>query len=110
MSKTVYSDYLKDIIESVNDIENFTKGMNFESFSKDKKTVNAVIRSFEVIGEAAKNISPETRKKLKEVPWEKVISMRNKMIHEYFGVDIGIIWKTVQEDLPELKAKIKDAP
>ena len=81
--------------------------MTFEDFAKDRKTINAVIRSFEVIGEAAKKIPKSIRDKHPSIPWKKMVGMRDKMIHEYFGVDIEIIWKTIKEDIPSLKPLIQ---
>jgi len=103
MRKRDYKYYLK--IDSINDIESFT--MTFEDFAKDKKTVNAVIRSIEVIGEAAKNIPKVIRDKYPTIPWKKMAGMRDKMIHEYFGVDIKILWKTIKKDIPPLKPLIQ---
>jgi len=97
MRKRDYRDYIKDIIDSINDIESFTENMTFEDFAKDKKTINAVIRSIEVIGEAAKNIPKKLRDKYPYIPWKKMAGMRDKMIHEYFGVDIKILWKTIKK-------------
>ncbi|MGB9730055.1 MAG: DUF86 domain-containing protein [Thermoprotei archaeon] len=108
MRKRDYRDYLQDIIDSINDIEDFTQGMSFEDFARDKKTINAVIRSLEVIGEATKNIPKSIRERYPSVPWKKMAGMRNKMIHEYFGVDIKILWKTIKKDIPPLKQLIQD--
>ncbi|MEM3613862.1 MAG: DUF86 domain-containing protein [Nitrososphaerales archaeon] len=108
MRKRDYRDYLKDIIDSINDIEDFTKNMNFEEFAKDKKTINAVVRGIEVIGEAAKHIPRSIRDKYPSIPWKKMAGMRDKMIHEYFGVDIKILWKTIKKDIPQLKPLIQN--
>jgi uncharacterized protein with HEPN domain len=81
--------------------------MTFQDFLRDKKTQNAVIRSVEVIGEAAKKIPKSIREKYKLIPWKKMAGMRDKMIHEYFGVDLEILWKTIKEDVPSLKPLIE---
>ncbi|MEM2939902.1 MAG: DUF86 domain-containing protein [Candidatus Bathyarchaeia archaeon] len=107
MRKRDYRDYFQDIIDSINDIEDFTKNMSFEDFARDKKTINAVIRSLEVIGEATKNIPKSIRDKHPSIPWRKMAGMRDKMIHEYFGVDVKILWKTIKKDIPPLKPLIK---
>jgi len=107
MRKRDYRDYLKDIIDSINDIESFTENMTFEDFAKDKKTINAVIRSIEVIGEAAKNIPKTIKDKYPSIPWKKMAGMRDKMIHEYFGVDIKILGKTIKKDIPPLKSLVQ---
>lgn len=99
-----YRDYIQDILDSINDIDNFIKGMNFEQFAKDKKTINAVVRSIEVIGEAAKKIPVSLRAKHPIIPWKKIAGMRDKMIHEYFGIDIEILWKASKDEMPQLKS------
>ncbi len=106
--KRDYRDYFQDIIDSINDIEAFIKGMHFEAFVGDRKTTNAVIRSIEVVGEATKNIPKSIRDKHPSVPWKKMTGMRDKLIHEYFGVDLEILWKTAKEDIPSLKSLIQE--
>ena len=78
MKKRNYQDYLKDILDSINDIEEFIRNMSFEEFKKDKKTINAVVRSIEVMGEATKNIPKSLRNKHKEIPWKKIVGMNEK--------------------------------
>jgi len=109
MKKRDYKDYLQDIVDSVDDIKSFTENMTFEDFATDRKTINAVIRSIEVIGEATKRIPKSIRGKYPSIPWKKMAGMRDKLIHEYSGVDVGILWKTVKEDIPSLKPLIWDA-
>ena len=90
-------------MDAVNDIESFVGNMTYEEFIKDRKTLNAVVRSIEIIGEASKNI-PETMKaKYKELPWKQMTGMRDKLIHAYFGVDAETLWKAVKENIPPLK-------
>ncbi|MBU2439860.1 DUF86 domain-containing protein [bacterium] len=84
MIKRDYGDYIQDILDSIIDIENFIKGMNFEEFTKDRKTINAVVRSIEIIGEATKKIPKSLRDKYPDIPWKKMAGMRDKLIHEYF--------------------------
>lgn len=105
--KREYYDYIKDILDSINEVEEFTEGMNFEKFSKDKKTINAVIRCLEVIGEASKKIPPDIIKNHTDIPWKRMAGMRDKLIHEYHGIDTEIVWVVVKEELPPLKPKIK---
>ena len=107
MIKRIYNDYINDILMSINEIIEFTKGMNFEQLKADKKTLNAIIRSIEVIGEATKNIPTLIRKRHPSIPWKKMAGMRDKLIHEYFGVDIEILWRVIQEDIPSIKPVIK---
>jgi uncharacterized protein with HEPN domain len=101
--------HIKDIKDSIDDILLFTQSFDFEKFKKDKKTQYAVIRCLEIIGEAANKVPTDVRKKMPEVPWQKMADMRNKMIHEYFGVDVKIIWDTVIEDIPYLQETINRA-
>ena len=108
MSKErLLQDYLNDIIESISDIREFIKGMSFEDFSKDKKTIKAVVRSLEVIGEAANKIPQNLRDNYPETYWQEIIGMRNRLIHEYFGIDIEIVWQTIEEDLEPLYKTVK---
>lgn len=105
--KRVYTDYFQDIINSIEEIESFVSDQSFQQFADDKKTINAVIRSLEVIGEAARNIPQEIKSKYPTIPWKKMTGMRDKIVHEYFGVDLEIVWQTVKEDLPKLQEMIK---
>ena len=105
--KRTYKDYILDAITSIQEIEEFTKGMRFETFVKDKKTINAVIRSLEVMGEAVKKIPSEIRKKYPEIPWKYIAAMRDKLIHEYHGVDLEIVWEVTEKEIPPLKAKFE---
>lgn len=103
MSKErLLQDYLNDIIESITDIKEFTKGMTIEDFVKDRKTMKAVVRCLEIIGEAAAKIPQPIRNNYSEIPWEEISGMRNKIAHEYFGIDLNIVWQTIEEDLKPL--------
>ncbi|MBI2599668.1 DUF86 domain-containing protein [Candidatus Daviesbacteria bacterium] len=106
MSKRLPQLYLQDIVESISKIEEYTKDLSFEDFSKDWKTIDAVVRNLEIIGEAANNIPKEAVAEHKGIPWHLMVSMRNKVLHEYFGVDVEILWKTIKEDLLKLKEQI----
>ena len=102
--KRDYSDYLGDVVGEVFNIESFTEGMSFDEFSQDKKTIYAVVRGLEVIGEAVKKLPKEIKDRYPDIPWKRIAGMRDKLIHEYFGVDISVVWKTVKEDIPYLKS------
>ena len=91
--KRTHEDYLKDILDAIAFIEEFTSGMDFEDFSKDRKTQFAVIRALEIIGEAAKAIPEDFKKEHPEVPWREMAGMREELIHAYFGVDLHVVWK-----------------
>ncbi len=95
--------FLEDIIDSINKIEKYTKGITIEKFKTDDKTADAVIRNFEIIGEAAKNMPDQIRIKYPELPWKEMSGLRNILIHEYFGVDLSVVHKTIKEFLPDLK-------
>jgi len=101
--KRDYSLYIKDILDSISLIEDFIGNINFDEFTKDKKTSSAVIYQIEIIGEAAKQIPKDKRTKYQAVPWQDMAGMRDKIIHFYFGVDHEIVWKVIKEDLPILK-------
>jgi uncharacterized protein with HEPN domain len=100
-------DYLNDIINAVDDINDFCKQLSYSEFQKDKKTIYAVIRCLEVIGEAIGKIPTEIKNQHKEIPWKEISGMRNKLIHEYFGVDTETVWYTIQDDLSPLEKKVK---
>ena len=91
---------------AVNEIHEFVKGLSYAEFTKDRKTINAVIRSLEVIGEATKNIPKTLRDKYPDIPWQKMAGMRDKLIHEYFGVDLEIIWQAINHDLPLIQPSL----
>lgn len=99
--------YLDDILEAADKIERFTRGLDYEAFAADPKTVDAVLRNFEVIGEAAKNVPEEVRNEYDTVPWSEMAGMRDKLIHGYATIDLQIIWTTVREEIPTLKSQIE---
>jgi uncharacterized protein with HEPN domain len=100
-------DYIQDILEAMDNAITFIENMSYEEFAQDTKTIYAVIRAIEVIGEATKNIPDEIRKKYPEIPWKDMAGMRNKAIHEYFGVKIEMVWLTIKENIPKIKPFIK---
>ena len=99
--------YLDDIFDAIEKIENYVEGLSFEEFSVDSKTVDAIVRNFEIIGEATKRIPLETKEKYPQIPWKLMAGTRDKLIHEYFGVNLQTLWKAVKEDLPPVKLAIK---
>lgn len=94
--------YLQDILESGRAIQQYVKGIKFAEFAADRMRTSATIREFEIIGEAVGKLSAETKALYPDLPWQDIKDFRNLLIHEYFGVDLQIIWKVVGEELPAL--------
>ena len=105
--KRDYKLYLKDILEAIARIGEFVEELSLEKFWADDKTSSAVIRKFEIIGEAVKNIPKEIKKQYPDIPWREISGMRDKLIHFYMGVDYELVWDTIKTRLPELKSAIK---
>ena len=101
--------YLEDIIDAINSIEEYTRGLTFNAFVEDRRTVDAVIRNFEIIGEATKHIPERIRRDYPKVPWKDMAGMRDKLIHGYFGVQLDVVWKTVKERLPIVRPLVEEA-
>ena len=99
--------YLDDLLTAMSKIEKYIEHLNYESFQNDSKTIDAVIRNFEVIGEASKNLPENIKKKYIEVPWAEMYALRNKVSHEYFGVDLEILWDVAINYLPDNKLQIE---
>ena len=99
--------YLKDILEAIEAIKKFVKDMNFEQFKNNDLVSSAVIRKFEIIGEATRNIPKEIRIRYPNIPWKTMVGFRDKLIHFYFGIKYEIVWETIKSKLPELEEKIK---
>lgn len=101
MSRDPYL-YLDDIVEAITKIRNYTNGIEYEIFSRDEKTVDAVIRNLEVLGEAVKNVPEEMKIQFPDIEWRKIVAIRNLMIHEYFGINKYLIWDIVTTKLDSL--------
>jgi uncharacterized protein with HEPN domain len=99
--------YLADIEESIAAIEDFTAGLEYESFAADRKTYSATLREFIVIGEAIANIPDEVKNRVPSIEWRLIKDFRNFIVHEYFGVDSRIVWDAVRKELPLLKPEIE---
>jgi uncharacterized protein with HEPN domain len=98
--KREYRDYLQDMLDNAERALNFVHGMEYDEFFEDDKSNYAVMRALEVIGEAAVKIPEDVRKANPGIPWREISAMRNKLMHEYFGANLEVVWKTVHEDLP----------
>jgi uncharacterized protein with HEPN domain len=98
--KREYADFLQDMLNNAELALDFVQGMEYDEFFEDEKSRYAVMRALEVIGEAARQIPDDVRAANPEIPWREITAMRNKLMHEYFGANMKVVWRTVQEDLP----------
>lgn len=98
--------YLKDILEAMEAIEYFVEGMDLDKFQKDDKTSSAVIRKFEIIGEATKNLPEELKNNNPDIPWREMAGMRDKLIHFYFGVKYDLVWHTIKDIIPQIQPRL----
>jgi Uncharacterized conserved protein len=100
--------YLRHILDAISRIEEYTEGIEYENFMEDHLTQDGIIRQIEILGEATKRLSDEIREKYPDIPWKDIAGMRDKLIHDYLGVDMDAVWGTVEGDIPLLKNKLKD--
>ena len=107
MSKRGNDELMEDISEAARRLEIYSQDMEYGAFLEDIKTQDAVIRNFEIIGEAAKNITDDFKEKHQDIPWKDLAGIRDKLIHHYFGVNLEIVWAIIDEDLPQLRKEIR---
>lgn len=99
--------FLEHILESISMIESYTKNLSQKEFLNSTQIQDAVMRRLEIIGEAITHIIDDFRGKYPEIPWQKIMGMRNMLIHEYFGISLKLVWDTVKKNVPELKQQIE---
>lgn len=106
MSKRPVRLLIEDIWEAIEKIERYTKGMTQKAFFGDEKTADAVVRNLEIMGEAAGRLQADLKVRYTNIEWGKIVGLRHRIVHAYFGVDLEIIWQIIQNDLPVLKSEI----
>jgi uncharacterized protein with HEPN domain len=99
--------YLRHILEAIEQIQEYTKGMDDAQFLNSRLVQDGVVRQLEIVGEATKNLSQPTLEKAPELPWKDMAGMRDVLIHQYFGVDLAAVWETVVQDVPWVKSEIE---
>jgi len=102
-----WQDRVRDILDAIVEIQEFTRGMDFDTFKDDDKSIRAVEMNFIIIGEAANQIPDDVEEKYPSIPWTLMRAMRNRIVHVYFNVDEKLMWDTVQNDLPPLVAELE---
>jgi uncharacterized protein with HEPN domain len=107
MRKKTCKIFLQDILDSINKIETYSQEMTFDEFAANSLVFDAVVRNLEIIGEAARNIPEEVRAEYSSIEWKRMIGLRNIMIHEYFGIDINIVWEIINKNIPSTKPKLE---
>ncbi len=107
MSERTYLDYLDDIRDSLGKAQAFVAGMTFDEFALDEKTNFAVVRALEIVGEATKQIPAELKGRYPSLPWRGMAGMRDKLVHNYFGVNLEVVWETATQEAPVLEAEIR---
>jgi uncharacterized protein with HEPN domain len=108
MSKRDHLLLLEDMLDSALKIKKYTSNLTYDDFINDDKTIDAVVRNFEIIGEAANRIDPDFRTMNPEIEWKRIRGFRNRIVHDYFGIDYDIVWSIVENDLDDLIDRLED--
>jgi len=96
-----------DIVDAIDRIQRYTAGMSQREFERDDKCCDAVVRNIEIVGEAANRLSEDFKSQHPDIEWGKIVGLRNRIVHGYFGIDLSIIWQVVQSNLPDLKRRLQ---
>ncbi|CCI35127.1 MAG: DUF86 domain-containing protein [Microcystis sp.] len=103
MTQREFRDFLQDILEAICQLEKMTQDLSFEEFSTKIEIFLSAVKLIEIIGEAVKNIPDEVRVNYPNIPWKNIAGMRDKLVHEYWAIDEKVVWKVIQNNLPQLK-------
>ena len=106
--KRDYKLFIKDIISAMKSIEEFVEGLSLDEVKEDDKTSSAVIRKFEIIGEATRHVPEDLKEKYPDIPWKRMAGMRDRLIHAYFGVDYRLVWEAIKIDIPKLRPRLEE--
>ena len=106
MSRRATPLLVEDIWEAIEKIQRYVAGLDHDAFIKDDKTIDSVVRNLEIIGEAANRLPEDFRAQHTEIEWRRIIGLRNRIVHDYFDIDVEIVWEIIQKDLPNLKSKL----
>ena len=106
--KRNYKLFIKDIISAMKSIEKFVEGLSLDEVKEDDKTSSAVIRKFEIIGEATRHVPDNLKENYPDIPWKRMAGMRDRLIHAYFGVDYRLVWQAIKIDIPNLKPRLEE--
>ena len=107
MQRRNWSLRIEDMLDAIQHIQQYTQGMDLPAFTSDQRTIDAVVRNFEILGEAARHVPNEIQQKYPDIPWSKIRGMRHMLAHEYFGINTDILWKTATQDILSLVPRLQ---